>query len=422
MIQHLKRRLIITLTLLFILFFWFILIAFNYAHYRFNMEQNYQLLYQLDSPHTMNGKENRLGLSPERQRADILERLSLCILFYEDGQFRIGETNQITNYTEDELLDYAEQILTIDKNQGRFQNFLYLKKADNGQKPDTPSSLESSGQILYLLDISFTMERIQKMTFFSIILGVIGSFLLFFLAFLLATWLIRPTAEAFSKQKQFISDASHELKTPLTVIGANAELLESEIGQNKWLGYIHSETRRMGRLVNDLLSLARLENSRENPVFSPFSLSHAAVSILLPFESVAFEQGIYLDINIPEGIQMNGSEEQIKQVISILMDNALQHTKPNGSVKATLTSTHTFFHNEPRLKLTVSNTGDPIPPEEQKLIFDRFYRSDSSRERSSGHYGLGLAIAKAITEQHHGTISVTCENGWTSFHLEFPAI
>jgi signal transduction histidine kinase len=198
--------------------------------------------------------------------------------------------------------------------------------------------------------------------------------------------------------------------------------LESEIGQNKWLGYIRSETRRMGRLVNDLLSLARLENNRENPVFSPFSLSHAAISILLPFESVAFEQGIYLDINIPERIQMNGSEEQMKQVISILMDNALQHTKPNGTVKVSLTSARSFFHNDPHLKLTVSNTGDPIPPEEQKLIFDRFYRSDSSRERSSGHYGLGLSIAKAIIEQHHGTISITCENGWTSFHLELPAI
>jgi signal transduction histidine kinase len=422
MIQHLKKRLIITLTLLFTLFFWFILIAFNYAHYRFNIEQNYQLLYQLDSPHAMDGKENRLDLSPERRRADILDRLSLCILFYENGQFRIGDTNQITNYTEDELIDYAEQILTLDKNQGRFHNFLYLKKTENGQKPNALSSSETSGQTLYLLDISFTMERIQEMTLFSVVLGVVGSFLLFFLAFLLSTWLIRPTAEAFSKQKQFISDASHELKTPLTVIGANAELLESEIGQNKWLGYIRSETRRMGRLVNDLLSLARLENNRENPVFSPFSLSHAAISVLLPFESVAFEQGIYLDINIPEGIQMNGSEEQMKQVISILTDNALQHTKPNGTVKVSLTSTRSFFHNDPHLKFTVSNTGEPIPPEEQKLIFDRFYRSDSSRERSSGHYGLGLSIAKAIIEQHHGTISVTCENGWTSFHLELPAI
>lgn len=399
MIKHLRKRLILTLTFIFTLVFWTILFAFNYAHYRFNLRQCFALLHQIDNPHLIENIDQRPNLSPERKQEDMMNRLSLCTLFYENGEFRIGDNNQITDYSEEELLQYARHIIKKPKAEGRFHNFLYLKKENS---------------ILYLMDISPAMERIQEMTLFSIVLGILGFLVLLGITILLSAWLVHPAETAFAKQKQFISDASHELKTPLTVIGANAELLESEIGSNKWLDYIHSETKRMGCLINDLLSLARLENSSDTPVFSEFSLSKAAASILLPFESVAFEQGVYLDLDLADHIQMSGCEEQIKQVISILTDNALQHTKPEGTVKVLIQRKHQ------KVLLTVSNTGEPISPKEQEKIFDRFYRSSSARERSEGHYGLGLAIARAITLQHKGSIKVKCENGWTSFCLEFP--
>lgn len=427
MIKHLQKRLIITLTFIFTLFFWVILFMFNYAHYRFNLQQSFTQLHQLDNPHLIERREKQPDISPERKQEDMMNRLSVCVLFYEDKELQIGENNQITNYSEEELLDYADSIMEQNKQEGRFQNFLYLKKANApeqnimSEEPASPkdtANLPDSHEapsILYIMDISPAMERIRDMTLFSIVLGIIGFLVLLGIAFLLSAWLIRPAETAFAKQKQFISDASHELKTPLTVIGANAELLESEIGSNKWLGYIHSETKRMSCLVNDLLSLARLENPSDTPVFSEFSLSHAATSILLPFESVAFEQGIYLDLDIREHIHIVGAEEQLKQVISILTDNALRHTKPEGTVKINIQRKHQ------KVLLTVSNTGEPIPPEEQERIFDRFYRSSSSRERSEGRYGLGLAIARAITLQHKGSMKVKCENGWTSFCLELPS-
>ena len=225
-------------------------------------------------------------------------------------------------------------------------------------------------------------------------------------------WLIKPVEDAFNRQKQFISDASHELKTPIAVISANADILAGDIGENKWLGYIQSESERMSKLINDLLTLTRIEMQSDKAQSTRFDICNTLMEVTMPFESVSFEKGIILECE-PEGeIFINGNEGQIKQVVAILVDNAIKHCYDGGSVTVTVVPAA-----KSRCKIRVSNTGEPIPEEVRKKIFERFYRADESRNRDNNRYGLGLAIAKQIVDNHNGSIDVSCDMGYTSFEV-----
>ncbi|MEE1219628.1 MAG: HAMP domain-containing sensor histidine kinase, partial [Ruminococcus sp.] len=223
---------------------------------------------------------------------------------------------------------------------------------------------------------------------------------------------VNPLEESYHKQKQFISDAGHELKTPVSVVSANAELLSREIGDNQWLQNIQYENERMGILVGQLLQLARTENVTSQMEKIDFSRLVAGES--LPFESVAFEQGLTLNSNITSNITVEGNSTQLKQVVSILLDNAIRHSKDNGEVYLSLNKEHGLA------KLSVINKGDEIPTEQRKQIFERFYRVDTVRNGEDKHYGLGLAIAKAIATSHKGNIEVLCYNGFVEFKVKIP--
>lgn len=402
MISRLRKRLLCTLTAILTLFFWLILLLVNIQNYRFNLNQGYNILRQFDSPRKMTDTLNRGEEKKKEKEIDETEQFHVYTIFYENGTVYLDERMEFEVDNQEEVLNIAEKILKTEKDRGRYHSFLYLAKSF------------SEKTILYFMNFSSALERVRNMILFSLLLGILGSFLLFWFSYFLTKWMIHPVEEAFTRQKQFISDASHELKTPLTVIGANAELLKDEIGPNKWLSYIQSETKRMSKLVNDLLSLTRLEDSSRHPVYSSFSLSRAVTSILLPFESVAFEHDIQLKMDLAEEISFYGNEDQIKQVISILTDNAICHTNSEGTIQVSLKQT------SKKILITVANTGEPIPPKMQTKIFDRFYRGDEARFRVGGHYGLGLSIAQAIVTNHNGSIQVHCADGWTTFTLSFP--
>ena len=230
---------------------------------------------------------------------------------------------------------------------------------------------------------------------------------------------IKPIKNAFEKQKQFIADSSHELKTPLSVIHTNVDVLlankeKSVESQSKWLHYIKSETERMTKLTNDLLYLTKIDYSETDMIFAHFNLSETVINVILTMEAVVFENHIALDHDrITPQIMMNGNRDQLAQVVMILLDNAIKYTNPTGRIEIALERHH---H---RILLSVSNTGVGIPPEQIGRVFDRFYRTDESRSRKSGGYGLGLSIAKAITEQHGGAIHATSiANERTVFTVE----
>lgn len=219
---------------------------------------------------------------------------------------------------------------------------------------------------------------------------------------------IRPVEESYNKQKQFVTDASHELKTPLTIINTNIDVLmshpDSTIGdEKKWLMYIKSEAERMTKLTNDLLYLAKLDHTKGKKAEIKSSMTDAAQNIILSMEAVAFEKKVAFDYEIAPEIYVNAPEEQVKQVIMILIDNAIKYTPENGEVTINL------LREKNNAVLRVRNSGEGIDDEDAKRIFDRFYRSDKSRARNSGGYGLGLAIAKSICGSCGGDIEVKSE-------------
>jgi signal transduction histidine kinase len=225
----------------------------------------------------------------------------------------------------------------------------------------------------------------------------------------LSKWLITPLEVAFNKQKQFISDASHEIKTPLAIISSNADALEREVGNNKWLEYIQNETLWMNKLINNLLQLTTIDSYVDYKSQKKINFSEITKSIVLPFESITFEKQITLVDRIDDNIYVAGDSIQLGQLMSILLDNAINHTEAGGTITVRLKKQYD------KKILSVANTGKEIPPSEQKLIFERFYRADKARTRGNGNYGLGLAIANAIIHRHNGKITVTCKNQITTF-------
>lgn len=276
------------------------------------------------------------------------------------------------------------------------------------------------GYKITILDITSQHDFLSNLvyTFITVALGML--LVIFFISKFFANKSIAPIKESFDKQKQFIADASHELKTPLAVISTNVDVLlandtDTIKNQSKWLFYIQSEVERMGKLTNDLLYLTRMDYSDAKAIFSKVNLSDAVESVILTMEAVIFENSIFLDYDIKPDLMVIGNLEQLKQVAMILLDNALKYTNPNGKVNISLKK------NNNNAVLSIKNTGKGIPPENLSKIFDRFYRVDKSRSRESGGYGLGLAIAKAIVEQHKGRISVaSILNDVTTFTVEIP--
>lgn len=229
---------------------------------------------------------------------------------------------------------------------------------------------------------------------------------------------IAPVKEAFDKQKRFIADASHELKTPLAVINTNADVLlangtDTINEQSKWLHRIKSETERMKVLTEDLLYLTEMEDARSRMIHVPFDMSEAVENVILTMEAVIFEKDLEFDYDIEPNLTVTGSSEQMKQVAMILLDNAIKYSNAKGSIRLTL---HKHQHH---VQLAVSNTGPGIPEGDLDKIFDRFYRVDASRSRQSGGYGLGLAIAKSIVQQHRGKIyAKSVPNERTTFYVQ----
>ena len=245
------------------------------------------------------------------------------------------------------------------------------------------------------------------------------------LARALAKTIVRPVEENMQMQKRFIADASHELKTPLTVIDANAAVLEQSVGQSKWLDYIKEQTGRMAGLVNELLQLSHLEEAAETSAprpSEPYDAAEAVLAAALPFESVAFELGVTLETDTPDALEAHGSRKELEQLTAILIDNAVKHSPAGGTVLVRLREAPPRHGRKegPMLELKVANSGEEIPPEALEHIFDRFYRVDEARARKAGGYGLGLAIAKGLAEKNGGSIAVTSRNGRTEFTLLLP--
>lgn len=282
-------------------------------------------------------------------------------------------------------------------------------------KQDTPRGMK-----IVFADRSPQQQMAINLLKIFFLVGGISLIILLLISMYFANRTIKPIKEVFEKQKQFITDASHELKTPLTIIRTNTALVlsnseETVKSQSKWIGYINSQIDRMSKLIDDMLSLAKLDNPQQKVYFSSFDISKTLENILLSFEAVLYESNIELDFHTNKNIFINGEKESIKKLFNILMDNAIKNTPPKGKVFVNLSC------EKNKIEIEIKNTGDGIPKEHIDKIFERFYRADDSRNRDSGGYGLGLSIAKSIVNEHNGNIYVKSNiNEYTSFIVELP--
>lgn len=323
---------------------------------------------------------------------------SYTIVLNEDGTVSSWSSERTDLYSDEQVSDMAESILADGKESGRIGTQFYRVTDRNGTRK------------LFVLDARLDFLSASSTLRSVILITAAACLLLSLLAWFLVRRMVRPVEEAFVRQKQFVSDASHELKTPLAVISANAEVLEQEIGENEYLGYIRSEVRRTDSLVKNLLTLARMDRNDTRAEMKSFDLSHAMLDVILPFESTVFEAGKTLETEISDGIVCRGNEEMIKQLVVILLSNALKYSDDRGRIRVSLTA------RGKQREIRVFNTGVPIAPEDQEKIFDRFWRADQAHSRETGGHGLGLAIARSIVEIHQGKISVeSSDNTGTTF-------
>ena len=279
-------------------------------------------------------------------------------------------------------------------------------------RSDAPMS-----RFLVFADISSERATLDGLRRTCLLIGGLSFLAFLWVSVLLSKWAVRPVEEAWRRQKQFVADASHELKTPLPVILANAQLIRDEADEARrstFSSSILTMSRQMRALIEQMLELARTDSAESHLVLRPVDLSGLTARSLLPFEPLFFEQGLTLISQVDEGITVSGDEEALRRVLEILLDNAQKYSSPGGETQVTL---HRRGRNH--CALTVANQGEPIPPEARRQIFQRFYRADPARSRN-GSFGLGLSIAEGIVAQHHGTIDVTCAGGFNRFRAELP--
>ena len=331
--------------------------------------------------------------NPESPRFKLSTFYSVAISY--DGDIIEIRNEPSTVYTNDELTNLAQSIIRSGKTNGTQDNLVFYKTNKDGYT------------LVAFMDNTVINENAMTLFRYTLIFGSVALVVFFFLSMFLARKIVNPLEESYQKQKQFISDAGHELKTPVSVVSANAELLSREIGDNQWLQNIQYENERMGKLVGQLLELARTENVK--PQVEYLDISRLVAGGVLPFESVAYESGVTLNSQITDNIIAFGNSTQLSQLVSILVDNAIQHSHNRKEVFVSLSQTR----NE--VVFSVINYGDPIPQEQMAKLFERFYRADEARNGEDKHYGLGLAIAKAIVESHHGKIEVSCYDGKVCF-------
>ena len=272
------------------------------------------------------------------------------------------------------------------------------------------------------ITIVFTDTRTEDATMKTLVWSSILLYAAAMLIFLCITiglshWVIRPVETAWEQQRQFVADASHELKTPLSVILANAELLQSEESTEedrvKFSGNILTASCQMRALVENMLEMARVDNAAVKTSFAALDFSQLVSDAVLSFQILYEESGLGLESAVQDGISLNGSERHLYQVMDVLMDNALKYSSPGGMVSVALTGSGRSCI------LSVASPGESISREELKKIFKRFYRTDKARSLN-GSYGLGLAIAESIVEAHKGKIWAESENGYNTFFVQLP--
>lgn len=316
------------------------------------------------------------------------------VLLGEDGQVLETDTGQIAAVDGEDAAAYAQGVVRSGRSSGFWGSYRYLLSAEEG------------GSRVIFLDCSRSLSSFRTTLLASVALALVGLGAVLVLLLILSSRIVRPVAESYEKQKQFITDAGHELKTPMTIISADADLVEMECGENQWLTDIRRQAQRLTGLTNDLIYLSRMEE--EQPKLQPieFPLSDVAEEMAQSFAAPAQSQSKELTVSVQPMVSYTGDEKALRQLLSILLDNALKYSPEGGKLALELEK------QGRSVVLTVSNTtAQPMERDKLPHLFDRFYRTDQSRNSQTGGYGLGLSIAKSIVLAHKGKIRAESPDG-----------
>lgn len=320
------------------------------------------------------------------------------VLLYQNGNVSTIDTGKIASVSTSEAGDYATSLYGKGKTKGFIDQYKYL----------SVSTINTNGDnmVLYVfINCSKELMTIRTYALASIGISIIGLLVVFVLVCFFSKTVTKPMAESYEKQKRFITDASHEIKTPLTIIDANTEVLEMMEGENEWTVSIRKQIARLTALTEKLVFLSRMDEDSTRLEMQEFNISDAILDTAMPFETVAESKGKTLDISVAPDINYTGSETNIRQMVSLLLDNAIKYSSENGSIRLN-------FSTNGKLKLlSVWNTVDEIETGKLDYLFERFYRIDKSRNSKTGGFGIGLSVVQAIVQAHNGKVSAKSEDG-----------
>lgn len=312
-------------------------------------------------------------------------------------------SNGLKETTDKDILSMTQELQKSGKRFGSIDDYIYLVRI-----------LKSGNTVYIFVNNKEALQNSKQFFIVSIFIFLLSVIVFTIISYYLSRWMIKPSEKAIKNQKIFVANISHDLKTPITIIRANADLIENEVKNKKSIKYIQQETEKLNHLVNEMLTLTRIDNTISKENFKSFNFGDSLFDVVLPFESIAYEKGIRFNINIDEVTDYFGDESNIQKLAEILIDNAMSYTAKGGIVDVDA------YENSKAVTLSVTNTGEPISDEKKVEIFDRFYRESKSRESTGNHYGLGLSIANTIVKKHNGKISIESKNGKNTFTVILP--
>lgn len=316
------------------------------------------------------------------------------VLMSMDGQPLSVNVNNIMKVDDETATSYADSVWSTGRTKGFFDGYRYLRT----------DAQDQDGELLIFLDCEQKLLSFKNFLVTSLFTSLAGLSAVWVLLVILAKGIVRPISESYEKQKQFITDAGHELKTPLTIISADTDVLEMQQGSSEWLSDIRVQIDRLSTLTQNLIFLAKMEENHKAAHFQEFSISDLAETSVQAFQTIAKVQQKDFSSQIQPGLMLCGDPTQIERLFSVLLDNAVKYSQPQGQISVVL---QPYRHS---IRLEVFNTTELIEKEQLPRLFDRFYRTDPSRSSETGGHGIGLSIAKAVVLAHGGEITAASQD------------
>lgn len=337
--------------------------------------------------------QNKKGFSPETP----FDTRFFTVSLDENNEPICCDTSHIAAISEDEAVSYATSLAAKSKKSGY-----------KGQYKYSYTTIQSGTEVYSMfifVDCQRELTSFKSFLFSSICISLLGLILVFIIIFLLSGKVVAPIVLAYEKQKRFITDASHELKTPLTIIDANTEVLEMETGENEWTASTKKQIRRLSDLTNKLVFLSKMDESGAKLAMERFCLSETLQDAVFPYAAIAKAKGFNFSYEIADSVTYSGDEKNIYNAINLLMDNCIKYTPSGGTISFSMS----LFKKRPEIE--ICNSTDNISKGNHEELFERFYRADESRNSSTGGHGIGLSTVYAIVLAHKGKISAKSHDG-----------